>query len=76
MTKIKLKNITKTERITALFMAAYQGHVELYKLIMGKLTGKFFSEALILASIHPQYDKRLFITLEVQHMKIASSEHG
>ena len=31
-------------------------------------TGKSFSEALILASTNPQYDKRLFI-------KIASSEH-
>ena len=26
-------------------------------------TGKSFSEALILASTHPQYDKRLFIDL-------------
>ena len=35
--------------------------------------GKSFSEALILASTNPQYNKRLFI--EVQYMKIASSEH-
>jgi formyltetrahydrofolate synthetase len=39
------------------------------------ITGKSFSEALILASINPQYDKRLFIELQVQYMKIASSEH-
>ena len=39
------------------------------------LTGKSFSEALILASTNPQYDKRLFIELHVQYMKIASSEH-
>ena len=39
-------------------------------------TGKSFSEALILASTNPQYDKRLFIELQVQYMKIASSEHG
>ena len=39
-------------------------------------TGKYFSEALILASTNPQYDKRLFIELQVQYMKIASSEHG
>ena len=38
-------------------------------------TGKSFSEALILATTNPQYDKRLFIELEVQYMKIASSEH-
>ena len=28
---------------------------------MGKVTGKSFSEALILASVNPQYDMRLFI---------------
>ena len=38
-------------------------------------TGKSFSEALILASTNPQYDKRLFIELRVQYMKITSSEH-
>ena len=36
-------------------------------------TGQSFSEALILASTI--YDKRLFIELQVQYMKIASSEH-
>jgi hypothetical protein len=43
-------------------------------------TGKSFSEVLILASTNQQYDKRLFIELQVQYvcsyMKIASSEHG
>ena len=39
-------------------------------------TGKSFSEALILASTNPQYDKRLFIDLPVQYMKTTSSEHG
>ena len=38
-------------------------------------TGKSLSEALILASTNPQYDKRLFIKLRVQYMKITSSEH-
>ena len=37
-------------------------------------TGKSFSEALILASTNPKYDKILFIELKVQYMKIASSE--
>ena len=37
------------------------------------VTGKSFSEALILASTNLQYDKRLFIELRVQYMKIASS---
>ena len=40
------------------------------------VTGKSFSEELILASTNPQYDKRLFIELEVQYMKILSSEHA
>ena len=34
------------------------------------------SEALILASTNPQYDDRLFSDLQVQYMKIPSSEHG
>ena len=39
------------------------------------ITGKSFLEGLIPASTKPQYEKRLFIDLQVQHMKIASSEH-
>ena len=39
-------------------------------------TGKSLSEALIFASTNPQYDDRLFIELQVQFMKIPSSEHG
>ena len=39
-------------------------------------TGKSLSEALICASTNPQYDDRLFIELQVQHIKIPSSEHG
>ena len=43
---------------------------------IGKVsTGKSFSEALILTSTNPQYDKRLFIESPVQYMKIPSSEH-
>ena len=40
-----------------------------------EVTGKSFSEALVLASTKPKYDKRLFIDLQVQYMKIGSSEH-
>ena len=39
-------------------------------------TGKYLSEALILAATNPQYDIRLFIELRVQYMKTTSSEHG
>ena len=38
-------------------------------------TGKSFSEALILVSTNPKYDKRFFIELRVQYMKVPSSEH-
>ena len=37
--------------------------------------GKFLSEALILGSTNPQYDKRLLIDLPIQYMKTTSSEH-
>ena len=40
-----------------------------------RLTGKSFSEALILVSTNPQYDKRLSIELPVHYMKTTSSEH-
>jgi hypothetical protein len=39
-------------------------------------TGKSLSEALIFASTNPQYEGRLFIELQVQYMKIPSSNLG
>ena len=39
-------------------------------------TGKSLSEALIFASINPQYDNQLFMELPVQYMKTTSAEHG
>ena len=39
-------------------------------------TGKSLIEALVFASTNPRYDDRLFIELQVQYMKIPSSEHG
>ena len=38
------------------------------------ITGRSFSEALILASVNPQYDDRLFIVFRVQYKKNTSSE--
>ena len=38
-------------------------------------TGKSLSEAFILTSTNPQYDKRLLIEIPVQYTKITSSEH-
>ena len=42
---------------------------------MDPITGKSFSEALILALTNPKNYKRLFIELRVQYMKTTSSEH-
>ena len=41
-----------------------------------KSTGKSLSEALIFESTNPQYDYRLFIEVQVQYMKIPSSNLG
>ena len=38
--KIKLKNVRKTERTIALFLAAWQGHLEVYDFLMGRLRDK------------------------------------
>jgi len=43
---------------------------------LSKDTGKSLSEAFILISTNPQYDKRLLIDLPVQYMKTTTSEHG
>ena len=40
------------------------------------ITGKSLSEAFILTSNDPKYDKRLFIYLPVQYVKTTSSENG
>ena len=39
-------------------------------------TCKSLSETIIFASTNPQYDQRLFIELQVQYMKIPSSNLG
>ena len=39
------------------------------------VTVKSLSEALIFASINPQYDNRFFMELPVQYMKTTSAEH-
>ena len=39
-------------------------------------TGKSLPDTLIFASTNPQYDDILFIQLQVQYVKIPSSEHG
>ena len=48
----------------------------LLKISSSWVTGKSLSEALIFALTNPQYDDRLFIELQVQYMKIPSSNLG
>ena len=44
-----------------------------FVIYLSTFTGKSLSEALIFASTNPQYDDRLLIELQVQYMKIPSS---
>ena len=50
-------------------------HTYLYYKIYDISTAKSFSEAPILASTNPQYDKTLFIDLPVQYMKTTSQNY-
>ena len=68
------------DNIRSLFIKSYQIKQSYMwsKAVEGKLitiTGNSFSEGLILASTNQQHDKRLFIQLQVQYMKIQSWEH-
>ena len=47
----------------------------LLKNLSERLTGEFLLDTLILASTNTQYDKKWFIELQVQCMKIPSLEH-
>ena len=59
------------------FIQIKKGYAQLLRsCVIRMVTGKSFSEALILASTNPQYDNRLLIELRVQYMKITSSKHG
>ena len=53
-----------------------KSYAELKNQIKSLDTGKSLSEALFVTSANPQYDDRFFIELQVQYMKIPSSEHG
>ena len=65
-----------TLRILALKVCSITQKRSIRIFIYFKVTGKSLSEALIFASTNPQYDDTLFIELQLQYMKIPSSEHG
>jgi hypothetical protein len=69
---LKLKT---SKYITFLSCTAVKWKLRHFTYIEVEFTGKSFSEALILTSTNPQYDKRLFIESPVQYMKIPSLEH-
>ena len=57
---VKEKNFCRNEEIPSLLDENNQKREE-NNPIIEENTGKFFSEAIILESVNPQYDKRLFI---------------
>ena len=63
--------------VIELFIISNVLHQKTMKMRKGRYihTGKYLSEALIIASTNPQYDNKLFIELWVQYMKITSTEH-
>ena len=71
--KWKLRNIATFDHRTSIYPLFGQTFQNTFQNTFN--TGKSLSEALILASTNPQYGDRLFIELQVQYMKIPSSEH-
>ena len=69
----KKTNPNLDEEISFSCRQCYKSFDEPRFLILHISTGKSLSEALIFASTNPQYDDRLFIELQVQYMKIPSS---
>ena len=61
--------------ITDKIQKFFAEHVSNIAVTLDKVTGKSLSEAFILTSTNPKYDKRLFIDLPIQYMKTTSSEH-
>ena len=53
----------------------FQENVKQISVTLDKVTGKSFSEALILASTNPQQDKRLFIELPCKMQRRTCSAH-
>ena len=72
LNKIALVEYIQEENIKETSNQSYKQKVEKIEikpeLDNTEITGKSFSEALILTSTNPQYDKRLFIELQVQYM--------
>ena len=50
----------------------WKGNLKLFLLY----TGYYLSETLILSSINPKYDDRLFVELHVQYKKTTSSKYA
>ena len=73
--KMKLVYNTKNHR-TLISYLNYHFTIFLFVNNLFSVTGKSLSEALIFASTNTQYDDRLFIELQVQYMKIPSSNLG
>ena len=67
------KRMATTDESDFYFVLVFGFLLLLYSILFFVLdTGKSLSEAPIFVSTNPQYDKRLFIELQVQYMKIPS----
>ena len=63
-------------KVTKPICLQIEDNLDLFCIHLAVQVHKSFSEALILASTNPQFDKRLFIDcLPVQYMITTSSEH-
>ena len=67
------QQVAKNAKLSELNLSQWIGI--LFEVIYTYRTGKYLSEAFILASSNPQYEDRLFIELWVRYMKIPSSKH-
>ena len=71
----KDKNQSCSWMLQRLFSKAFMKPFMCSGVIYMIFTGKSLSEAFILPSTNPHYDKTLFIDLPVQYMKTTTSEH-
>ena len=73
--KVSLFSYLQKLRILENARQGVRGEIKKIKIKILTQVNLFQKHLHILASTNPQCDKRLFIELQVQYMKIASSEH-
>ena len=75
----RIEHLKSQNEVLTLTLTESKNHCDNLTVLIGKYesnhTGYSLSEALILASINPKYDNRLFIELRVHYKKTTSSVH-